>query len=134
MIARATLLCIFAVTAAQADPPGRCEPFDALFTIAAGEYAPIALPYLECLNGVDQRYGFNDGPYAVSQCVEIRRRTVEGLHGDQLRNIEFLLTELEREFVWLTWCGTDVGSELPSTIAIKDDWPQRGGRRGRDDR
>jgi hypothetical protein len=120
-------------SATQADGLGRCVPFDGSYTIAAGESAPAIVPYLECLAGADRRNGFNDGPYAISLCTAERATVIEGtLRGDR-ENIEFLLKQIERELVWLIWCDTDVGSELPADIEIRSEWPQGGARGWRND-
>ena len=127
------LVCALIASAAHADGPGRCGPFDGSYTIAAGEYDPTVAPYVRCLAGADKRYGFNDGPYAISQCKSERGQAIAAVMPAQRENMEFLLTEVEREQVWLVWCSTDVGSELPSDIAVRPEWPQGGAKGPRND-
>ena len=104
--------------------PGRCQPSDASFTIAAGEEQSKVMPYVQCLTTAEQEYGFNDGPHAVQQCKSSRADVLgEFAQADQ-ENIEYLLTQIDREYVWLQWCSTDVGSELPAGIEVRSDWPQ----------
>jgi hypothetical protein len=124
------LVCAFIGSAAHADGPGRCDPFDGSYTIAAGEFAPTVAPYTRCLASADKRYGFNDGPYAIGQCKSERAEAIDAVALGQRENIEFLLAEVEREQVWLVWCSTDVGSKLPSHIEVRPEWPQ-GGAKGR---
>jgi hypothetical protein len=127
------LACALIASAAHANGPGRCAPFDGSYTIAAGEYAQRVLPYVHCLTSADQRYGFNNGPYAISQCKSERTEAIAITPLEQRESIEGLLLEVEREQVWLVWCSTDVGSELPSDIEVRSEWPQGGAKGWRND-
>jgi hypothetical protein len=115
-------------TTGNAQPPGRCSQVEASFTLAGGEHAREVMPYVNCLAGAEQRYGFNDGPYAVHQCREVRANLMSSIEGEERASVASLLDQIDRAFVWSTWCSTDVGSEIQETVEIKAGWPQAGAK------
>ena len=119
----ATLLLTVS-SAAHAVPPHQCGPAESSFTIAAAEYEPVAKPYVDCLGSAKQRYGFNDGPFAIYQCKAARSAVLARTKARRLTDINYLLKQIDREMVWMIWCSTDVGSELPANIKIQPNWPQ----------
>jgi hypothetical protein len=104
--------------------PGRCTAETGQFAVNAADLSDELLPYARCLTEAEQRYGFNGGPFAVSQCAEMRSSIAAALPAADARRGESLLDEMDRGFVWQVWCSTDVGSELPVNVPIKAGWPQ----------
>ena len=104
--------------------PGRCSGESTQFAVDAADLSDELLPYAHCLAQAEQRYGFNSGPFAVSQCVNVRTSTAAALPDADADHGERLMDELEHGFVWAAWCSTDVGSELPANVPTKAGWPQ----------
>ena len=119
------LLVVLSVQPVLAQPsPGRCDGNASQFKVDAGDLADSLIPYTRCLANAKQQYGYNDGPFAVSQCASVRRSIAASLPTSNAARGERLMDELDKGFVWQLWCSTDIGSELPADIKIRADWPQ----------
>jgi hypothetical protein len=124
----ASLLVMLAATSAQPVlDPGRCGGEYAEVRISPGSHTDVVATYVQCLVGAEQKYGFNDGPYAVSQCLKEKQRVLDRLPPDTRSTVREQIEEVDRQFVWMTWCSTDVGSEIQTSIEIRPEWPQAKG-------
>ncbi|WP_430417073.1 hypothetical protein [Parasphingorhabdus sp.] len=124
MIGWINLSIFVAMASTQPSITQRCELFDASYTLAAMESEPGVKSYTDCLGSAQQQYGNNSGPFSVAQCLETKSQVLATYPEDRRENISYLIAQIDREHVLLTWCENSIGLPLPAHIEIRPEWPQ----------